>query len=84
MYNDEHKYTACMQAMNEQFKSAFLKLIQQNHEAVKSIQAEPYGHLTPPTLDIMSRILTPAMLLRLKDNINDWLNEELNYLECEW
>ncbi|MFP1528249.1 hypothetical protein ACLB1R_18705 [Escherichia coli] len=45
MYNDEHKYTACMQAMNEQFKSAFLKLIQQNHEAVKSIQAEPYGHL---------------------------------------
>ncbi|KHI79946.1 hypothetical protein PU15_28130, partial [Escherichia coli] len=47
MYNDEHKYTACMQAMNEQFKSAFLKLIQQNHEAVKSIQAEPYGHLTP-------------------------------------
>ncbi|EOL1457552.1 hypothetical protein AB8L31_RS27090, partial [Escherichia coli] len=31
-----------------------------------------------------SRILTPAMLLRLKDNINDWLNEELNYLECEW
>ncbi len=47
------EYTACMQAMNEQFKSAFLKLIQQNHEAVKSIQAEPYGHLTPPTLDIM-------------------------------
>ncbi|WP_420055820.1 hypothetical protein [Escherichia coli] len=38
MYNDEHKYTACMQAMNEQFKSAFLKLIQQNHEAVKSFR----------------------------------------------
>ncbi|EGW88250.1 hypothetical protein ECSTECEH250_5313 [Escherichia coli STEC_EH250] len=24
------------------------------------------------------------MLLRLKDNIDDWLNEELSYLDCEW
>lgn len=82
--NDEHKYASCMQAMNEQVKSAFLMLIPQDHEAVKSIQAELYGHLTPPTLNIMSRALTPAMLLRLKDNITDWLNEELSYLDCEW
>ncbi len=38
---------------------------------------------TRQTIDIMSESNT-SMLLRLKDNINDWLNEELNYLECEW
>ncbi|UMS01484.1 hypothetical protein AOY87_14100 [Escherichia coli] len=84
MYNDEHKYVSCMQAMNEQVKSTFLMLIPQNHEAVKAIQDELYGHLTPPTLDIMSRALTPVTLRRLKDDINDWLNEELNCIDCEW
>ncbi|WP_230041642.1 hypothetical protein [Escherichia coli] len=82
--NDEHKYAPCMQAMNEQVKSAFLMLIPQDHEAVKSIQAELYGHLTPATLGIMSRALTPITLRRLKNDINDWLNEEFSYVECEW
>ncbi len=80
--NDEH--TSCMQAMNEQVKSAFLMLIPQDHEAAKAITAELYGHLTPVTLGIMSRALTPVTLRRLKADINDWLNEELSYIECEW
>ncbi|EPD0729744.1 hypothetical protein ACR46R_005426, partial [Escherichia coli] len=52
--------------------------------AVKAIQAEPYGALTTATLSIISGALTPTLLLRLKDNIDDWLNEELSYLDCEW
>ncbi|WP_096975722.1 hypothetical protein [Escherichia coli] len=84
MYSDEYKYASCMQAINEQVKSAFIRLIPQAHEAIKAIQTEPYGHLTPATLDIMSGALTPTTLRHLKANINDWLDDELNYIECEW
>ncbi|EOJ9579033.1 TPA: hypothetical protein ACM312_005146, partial [Escherichia coli] len=28
--------------------------------------------------------LTQPMLMRIKTNINNWLNEELSYLDCEW
>ncbi|EIQ5547929.1 hypothetical protein R0653_004442 [Escherichia coli] len=84
MHNDQHNYDLCLQAINERVKSEFLLLLPQEHDAVKSIQAEPYGHLIPATLGIMSRALTQPMFLRIKTNINNWLNEELSYLDCEW
>ncbi|EFF0758075.1 hypothetical protein FSI43_019225 [Escherichia coli] len=84
MHNDQHNYDLCLQTINERVKSECLLLLPQEHEAVKAIQAEPHGHLTSVTLSIISRALTPPMLLHLKANINNWLNEELSYLDCEW
>ncbi|EEZ5182494.1 hypothetical protein C3U89_004678 [Escherichia coli] len=84
MHNHQHNYDLCLQAINERVKSECLLLLPQEHKAVKVIQAEPYGALTTATLSIISRALTPTLLLRLKDNIDDWLNEELSYLDCEW
>lgn len=84
MHNDQHNYDLCLQAINERVKSECLLLLPQEHDAVKSIQAEPYGHLTPVTLSIIARALTQPMLMRIKTNINNWLNEELSYLDCEW
>ena len=84
MHNDQHNYDLCLQAINERVKSECLLLLPQEHDAVKSIQAEPYGHLTPVTLGIIARALTQPMLMRIKTNINNWLNEELSYLDCEW
>ncbi len=84
MHNDQHNYDLCLQAINERVKSECLSLLPQDHEAVKTIQAEPYGHLTSVTLSIISGALTPPMLLRLKTSINNWLNEELSYLACRW
>ncbi|EPI8392975.1 hypothetical protein ACS86U_005489, partial [Escherichia coli] len=84
MHNHQHNYDLCLQAINERVKSECLLLLPQEHKAVKAIQAEPYGALTTATLSIISGALTPTLLLRLKDNIDDWLNEELSYLDCEW
>ncbi|EPN4301638.1 hypothetical protein ACT18O_005306 [Escherichia coli] len=55
MHNDQHNYDLCLQAINERVKSECLLLLPQEHDAVKSIQAEPYGHLTPVTLGIIAR-----------------------------
>ena len=84
MHNHQHNYDLYLQAINERVKSECLLLLPQEHEAVNAIQAEPYGALTTATLSIISGALTPTLLLRLKDNIDDWLNEELSYLDCEW
>ncbi len=80
MHNDQHNYDLCLQAINERVKSECLLLLPQEHDAVKSIQAEPYGHLTPVTLGIIARALTQPMLFIVLQVINGKFNERLTML----
>ncbi len=86
MHNDQHNYDLCLQAINERVKSECLLLLPQEHDAVKSIQAEPYGHLTPVTLGIIARALTQPMALHqpllfiVLQVINGKFNERLTML----
>ncbi|EAP2667975.1 hypothetical protein GCR96_23495 [Salmonella enterica] len=84
MNDTERLYADFLQIMNEKIKSELLNIFPETHAAAKAIQSDPYGRITSETLNIVTSTLTPLPLRRLKHEINEWIDEEFSYLDCQW